>query len=225
MLPQYSGLDSKFFEYANDILSGAIPSNSNIKMACQRYMDWFDRTDIEFRPGRVMEKVNFVSNMKHWDGPYAGKYFKLLPWQFWIFCNLFGWYYRESKKRVARNAFIFMARKNGKAIDINTNIPTPYGSKQLRDIHVGDYIYGADGKPTKVLYESEIQYRPCYKMIFENGEELISADNHRWLVKYKNDKKSDNLVVKTTQEMYDKGIYHKRKVSKNYRTLKKSSNI
>lgn len=114
MLPQYSGLDSKFFEYANDILSGAIPSNSNIKMACQRYMDWFDRTDIEFRPERVMEKVNFVSNMKHWDGPYAGKYFKLLPWQFWIFCNLFGWYYRESKKRVTRNAFIFMARKNGK---------------------------------------------------------------------------------------------------------------
>lgn len=107
-----------------------------------------------------------------------------------------------------KKALLTVGRKNGKAISLDTNIPTPFGNRLLRDIHEGDIIFGADGKPTRVLFESEIQYRPCYKMIFENGEEIISADNHRWFVKYRKDKKPDNLVVRTTQEMYDKGIYH-----------------
>lgn len=220
MLPEYSNLNPIFLEYANDVMSGAIVACNNIKLACKRYLDWFDRTDIEFRPEMVQKKIDFVNKMKHWQGPYAGKHFNLLPFQVWIFCNIFGWYYRETNKRVTRNVFIFVGRKNAKAISLDTNIPTPYGNRQLRDIHEGDIIFGADGKPTTVLQESEIYYNPCYKIVFENGEEIISADNHRWYVKHR---KSQRFVVKTTQEMYDEGIYHQRKDGKckeyNYRTL------
>lgn len=114
MLPEYSNLNPIFLEYANDVMSGAIVACNNIKLACKRYLDWFDRTDIEFRPEMVQKKIDFVNKMKHWQGPYAGKYFHMLPFQFWIFCNIFGWYYRETNKRVIRNVFIFVARKNGK---------------------------------------------------------------------------------------------------------------
>ena len=114
MLPEYSNLNPIFLEYANDVMSGAIVACNNIKLACKRYLDWFDRTDIEFRPEMVQKKIDFVNKMKHWQGPYAGKHFHMLPFQFWIFCNIFGWYYRETNKRVIRNVFIFVARKNGK---------------------------------------------------------------------------------------------------------------
>lgn len=53
--------------------------------------------------------------MKHWDGALAGHNFVLLPWQHWCFCNIFGWYYRGTDKRVTRNVFIFISRKNGKS--------------------------------------------------------------------------------------------------------------
>ena len=114
MLPQYSNLNPIFLEYANDVMSGAIVTCNNIKLACKRYLDWFDRTDIEFRPEMVQKKIDFVNKMKHWQGPYAGKHFNLLPFQVWIFCNIFGWYYRETNKRVTRNVFIFVGRKNAK---------------------------------------------------------------------------------------------------------------
>ena len=70
-------------------MSGAIVACNNIKLACKRYLDWFDRTDIEFRPEMVQKKIDFVNKMKHWQGPYAGKHFNLLPFQVWIFCNIF----------------------------------------------------------------------------------------------------------------------------------------
>lgn len=114
MLHDYDNLDAKYFQYANDILSGKIISNEYIKLACQRYLSWFDREDLYFDSEKVEKKINFVYKMKHWDGILAGHNFELLAWQHFVFCNLFGWYYRNTNKRVTRNAFIFISRKNGK---------------------------------------------------------------------------------------------------------------
>ena len=114
MLSEYRNLDTKYFQYAHDILRGKIVSNQYIKLACHRYLSWFDREDLYFDSDKVEKKINFVYKMKHWDGMLAGHNFELLPWQHFAFCNIFGWYYRNSNKRVTRNAFIFIARKNGK---------------------------------------------------------------------------------------------------------------
>lgn len=200
-------IDDKYIRYAQDVISGKQVACKFIKMSCQRYLNFLNDSRYEFRPDKCDRVVNFIGKLKHYQGKCAGKPFILEEWQKWIIYSIFGFYYKGTNERLTKKAFISIPRKQGKAIALETNIPTPLGNKKLGDIHPGDYIFGADGKLTKVLYESEIQYRPCYKMIFENGEELIAADNHRWLVKYKNDKIPDNLVVKTTQEMYDKGIY------------------
>lgn len=114
MLAEYSYLDPIYFQYANDVISGAELTNEDVRLACQRYLDWFDRTDLYFDAAKVEKKIKFIEKMKHWQGPMAGQYFRLLPWQHWVFCNIFGWYYRGTDKRVTRNAFIFIARKNGK---------------------------------------------------------------------------------------------------------------
>ena len=114
MLSEYRNLDTKYFQYAEDILSGKIVSNQHIKLACQRYLTWFNRPELYFDAEKVEKKISFVYKMKHWDGQLAGHNFELLPWQHFAFCNIFGWYYRNSNKRVTRNAFICIARNNGK---------------------------------------------------------------------------------------------------------------
>jgi len=104
----------KYQDYANRVLNGEIIAGKFIKMACQRYLSWFDRDDIEFRPEAVDRVVNFISKLKHFSGKSAGQRFILEPWQLWIVCNIFGWYYKESGLRVTNKAYIVVARKNGK---------------------------------------------------------------------------------------------------------------
>ena len=41
-----------------------------------------------------------------------------------------------------------MSRNSGKALDLNTRIPTPDGDKTMNDIHVGDYVFNSYKKPT-----------------------------------------------------------------------------
>ena len=58
----------KYQEYAKQVLSGEINACKHIKNACSRYLSWFDRDDIEFRPDKADKVVNFASKLKHSTG-------------------------------------------------------------------------------------------------------------------------------------------------------------
>lgn len=105
----------KYQEYAKQVLSGEINACKHIKNACSRYLSWFDRDDIEFRPDKADKVVNFASKLKHSTGSSNGKPFILLPWQRWVVYSIYGWYRKGTNKRVVRNAYIEIARKNGKS--------------------------------------------------------------------------------------------------------------
>jgi len=61
-------------------------------------------------------------------------------------------------------------------------IPTPDGWKRMGDIQVGDYVFDKNGNPTKVVAVSEIMLnRPCYKICFDDGAEIIADEQHQWL--------------------------------------------
>src|ERR1039457_2908742 len=73
-------------------------------------------------------------------------------------------------------------RGNGKAIDVTTPIPTPFGWKTMADLKVGDLIFGADGKPYHVTFATEVMYgRPCYDVVFSDGSILRADGEHQWL--------------------------------------------
>lgn len=67
------GTDSllKYKQYALDVQSGKITANRYIKQATKRYLDWFSRSDMEFRPQAVDRVVNFISKLKHFKGEHA----------------------------------------------------------------------------------------------------------------------------------------------------------
>lgn len=97
---------------------------------------------------------------------------------------------------------IMMCQKRfGKALDLNTLIPTPDGFKKMADISVGDYVFGSDGKPTKVVFDSGIQYnRNCYNVVFSDGSSVIADEEHRWLVSIGLDNRK---VVYTTKQILE----------------------
>jgi len=101
---------------------------------------------------------------------------------------------------------VLSARQTGKALDINTPIPTPTGWTNIGDIKKGDVVFGKDGKKTIVIDTTEIQYnRKCYNVEFSNGENIIADAEHLWEVNdifrvSENGKRGKKLIL-TTEEM------------------------
>lgn len=101
-------------KYAQDVVEGRIIACESIKLACKRYISWFDRDDIEFDYNDVDKKIDLVRKMKHSKGIHARTNFELLPWQQFAFAGIFGWKWKDSGYRVTKKALLFVARKNGK---------------------------------------------------------------------------------------------------------------
>ena len=93
--------------------------------------------------------------------------------------------------------------RTGKALCLETPIPTPSGWTTIGALKVGDIILGADGKPTEVVFTTEVQHnRPCYRVTFCDGESLVADDDHNWGVERKyQHAPSWRYEVKTTGEM------------------------
>lgn len=67
----------------------------------------------------------------------------------------------------------------GKRIADYTPIPTPNGWKTVGDIKVGDYIFGKNGKPTKVLnlYKN---VEKIWRVTFKGGRTIDCCGEHLW---------------------------------------------
>lgn len=84
-------------------------------------------------------------------------------------------------------------QKTGKALSLDTPIPTPDGWKTMGTLQVGDYVFDENSKLTRILTTSEIfTDHDCYELEFDNGEKVIADAGHRWKV---------NGEVKTTAEL------------------------
>ena len=196
-------MKSNYKEYAENIINGKIPSCKYVKMACERYLSWFEREDIYFDEEGVERVINFISKLKHFTGKYNNQPFLLEPWQKFIIYNLFGWKKKKDNLRLIRNFYLELGRKNGKALSINTKIPTPNGYTTMGDLKVGDEVFDKDGNITNVTFATPIMYNhKCYEVTFSDGEKIIADEEHNWLVDrwHKN-----NFHVETTKEIIDNG--------------------
>lgn len=94
----------------------------------------------------------------------------------------------ESGVRIAGQVDLCLKNKNiiqimdYKGLPIDTPILTVDGWKFLCNLTEEDYVYDKDGNPCKVLHKSSIHTNPCYKITFDNSEEIICDEDHKWLV-------------------------------------------
>ncbi|MFI6297865.1 replicative DNA helicase [Nonomuraea sp. NPDC050790] len=69
----------------------------------------------------------------------------------------------------------------GKALALDTPLPTPTGWTTMGQVAVGDHLIGADGRPTRVVAATEIMYgRPCYEVEFGDGTVIVADAQHQW---------------------------------------------
>jgi len=61
----------------------------------------------------------------------------------------------------------------GKALALDTPLPTPTGWTTMGEVRVGDHLMGADGKPTRVVAATEVMHgRPCYELEFDDASRI-----------------------------------------------------
>lgn len=94
----------------------------------------------------------------------------------------------------------------GKALEENTEIPTPTGWTKIKDLKAGDEVFSMDGTVAKVLATKNWKNRPVYKITTSDGETLIADENHEWIARYRTEY---GWKKYTTKEMFS---WHKRKV-------------
>jgi replicative DNA helicase len=69
----------------------------------------------------------------------------------------------------------------GKALALDTPLPTPAGWTTMEQVRVGEYLLGADGKPAQVVAATEVMYeRPCFAMEFDDGSVIVADAEHLW---------------------------------------------
>jgi replicative DNA helicase len=90
------------------------------------------------------------------------------------------------------NLIIVAARPGvGKALALDTPLPTPTGWTTMGDVAVGDQLIGADGRPTTVVAATEVMHgRPCYEVEFSDGTVIIADAQHQWLTETRASRKS-----------------------------------
>ena len=104
-----------YIKYAEDVVRGDVIAGEYIKLACQRFLNFLDREDIEFRGEKVDKVIKFISKLKHFTGSHNQKPFILQPWQTWCVASIYGFYWKGTNERVTKNVYIEVARKNGKS--------------------------------------------------------------------------------------------------------------
>ena len=70
----------------------------------------------------------------------------------------------------------------GKALALDTPLPTPTGWTTMGEVEVGEQLLGADGRPVTVVAATEVMHgRPCYEVEFSDGEVIVADAQHQWL--------------------------------------------
>lgn len=93
------------------------------------------------------------------------------------------------------------AAQIGKALDIDTPIPTPDGWKAIGDLQEGDAIFDQNGEICHITAVTAIMYgRPCCEITFSDGSKLVADENHKWAVQTDGRRGTKSHVL-TTGEM------------------------
>jgi replicative DNA helicase len=88
----------------------------------------------------------------------------------------------------------------GKALALDTPLPTPDGWTTMDEVRVGDYLIDADGKPTRVVAATGVLHgRPCYEVEFSDGSVIIADENHQWQTWGRPDALESAQIVTTGQ--------------------------
>ncbi len=78
----------------------------------------------------------------------------------------------------------------GKALALDTPLPTPTGWTTMGKVAVGDQLLGADGRPVTVVAATEVMHgRPCYEVVFDDKTSIVADAEHQWVTTTRADRR------------------------------------
>ena len=94
-------------------------------------------------------------------------------------------------------------RLEGKALAIDTPIPTPGGWRLMGELRPGDQVFGQDGNPTAIIAATPAMLgRPCREVVFDDGQCLVADLAHGWVTRTRAERRRQTPgSVRTTAEI------------------------
>jgi replicative DNA helicase len=92
----------------------------------------------------------------------------------------------------------------GKALALDTPLPTPTGWTTMGEVAVGEALLGADGRATRVVAATEVMHsRPCFAVSFSDGSRIVADAGHLWLTEQRDlrGRPHSGRAVRTTAEL------------------------
>ena len=129
---------------------------------------------------RALDVIEFVQ-MLHHTGDFYGQPFLLLDWQHQVIWDVYGTV-KDNGFRQYQYAYLEIPKKNGKALAIDTPIPTPDGWKTMGQLSDGDKVFDENGKVCNVTFATEAMHgHVCYRVCFSDGTSIVADAEHNWL--------------------------------------------
>jgi phage terminase large subunit-like protein len=162
--------------YAQKVISGQITACKHVVNACHRFAADLDAWN--YNAELVEHAVNFIQELEHTTGEYAGRKFILEEWQYFIVANLFGFVNADGTRRFTR-AYVEVPRKNGKSTFSSALML--YGL--LADGESAAQVYSAATKLDQAMMVFGESVRVCQNTDWLKGEVTVnnSVNNRRIL--------------------------------------------
>lgn len=96
----------------------------------------------------------------------------------------------------------------GKGQEVSEVVDTPSGRKVWGNLKVGDYLFGPDGKPTRIIAIPYRGMRPSYRVTFDDGSSTIVSQEHLWTVRGRQERRRKLTTWRTleTREILRLGV-------------------
>lgn len=92
----------------------------------------------------------------------------------------------------------------GKALALDTPIPTPRGWTTMGQLRVGDEVFDERGVPCVVTFATDVMHdRECYEVVFSDGSTIVADADHLWATNDRASRKRGDrsLTVRSTREL------------------------
>ena len=138
-------------------------------------------TPLEFNQEQLVEFAKCAADPVY----FAKNYIKIVNIDDGL-VNFDMWPFQEKMLRTFhenRFSICKLPRQCGKALSLDTKIPTPNGWTTMGELKVGDEVLSPSGDTVRVLTKTDPMYNhKCYKIYFDNGEEIVADAEHLWEV-------------------------------------------
>jgi deoxycytidine triphosphate deaminase len=95
-----------------------------------------------------------------------------------------------------------VARIEGKALALDTLVPTPDGWTTIAAIEPGDRVFGPDGLPARVVAATEVLHeRECREVVFSDNTSVVCDVGHQWTVQTQDDRRRGKRRIVLTGDI------------------------